>query len=116
LKTSDEDIQLTVTPAPVAKSHVASLLGTSLAAPVRLNNLSKLYADYCTKAGVSQPQFHQQAVTGNVGKTMHKVWIVMGNEKLELPVTFATVSEGRERVAKQVLGRLRSREKKDDLL
>jgi hypothetical protein len=115
LKASDEDVQLTVTPALVAKSHVASLLGTSLAAPVRLNNLSQLYTEYC-KAGVSQPQFHQQAVTDDVGKTKHKVWIVMGNEKLELPVTFATISEGQERVAKQVLGRLQSREKKNELL
>jgi len=97
LKASDEDVQLTVTPALVAKSHVASLL------------------EYC-KAGVSQPQFHQQAVTDDVGKTKHKVWIVMGNEKLELPVTFATISEGQERVAKQVLGRLQSREKKNELL
>jgi hypothetical protein len=38
----------------------------------------------------------------------------MGNEKLELPVTFATESEGRERVAKQVLSRLHSQGKKKD--
>jgi hypothetical protein len=41
----------------------------------------------------------------------YKVWIVMGSEKLELPVTFATVGEGEERVSKQVLNRLRSLEK-----
>lgn len=43
---------------------------------------------------------------------MYKVWIIMGSEKLELPVTFSNIDEGRERLAKQVLGRLRKADKK----
>ena len=35
----------------------------------------------------------------------------MGSERLELPVAFSTVVEGEERVAKQVLNRLRSQAK-----
>jgi len=92
VQVSDDDAQLRVTTIP-PKSHVTSLL------------------DYCGKEGVALPQFHQKAITDDKGKVSHKVWVIMGNEKLELPVTFATVIEGRERVAKQVLGRLRSKGK-----
>jgi len=95
MQLSDEDAQLKITPAPIVKSYVTSLL------------------DLCTKQGAPQPQFHQKPVTDDSGKITHKVWIIMGNEKLELPVTFTTVGEGRERVAKQVLGRLRSQGKTD---
>lgn len=74
--------------------------------------------DYCSKKGLPEPLFHDKIATdakGKIspGKLMHKVWIVMGGEKLELPVTFRRVNEGRERLAKQVLGRLRSQEKAD---
>jgi hypothetical protein len=44
------------------------------------------------------------------GKKGYKVWVISGAERLELPATFTNINEGRERVAKQVLGRLRKKE------
>jgi len=72
-----------------------------------------MFSDHCTEEGISRPQFYQKAITDDNGKTTHKVWIIMGNEKLQLPITFTTVDEGHERVAKQVLGRLRIQGKPD---
>jgi hypothetical protein len=74
--------------------------------------LTSFILDYCDKDGSPRHQFHQEVVTDGDGKTGHKVWVIMGMERLELPVTFASLNEGRERVAKQVLGRLRSQGKK----
>jgi hypothetical protein len=114
MRTPNADTQLKAIPAPVTKFHVESLIGTFLdLAMFHTAGITHKTLDYCTKEGVAQPQFHQMAVTDDSNKIIYKVWIILGDEKLELPVTFATVNEGRERVAKQVLGRLRSQGKKN---
>ena len=114
MQTPNADTQRKVTPAPVTKFHVESLIGMFLDLAMSLTaGITQKTLDYCTEEGVAQPQFHQMAVTDDSGKITYKVWIILGNEKLELPVTFATVNEGRESVAKQVLGRLRSQGKKN---
>jgi hypothetical protein len=73
-----------------------------------------LLPDYCSQERTTLPQFHHEMVVdSNTGVSRHKVWVRLGTERLELPVTFSSLSEGQERVARQVLNRLRSREKKD---
>ena len=72
------------------------------------------FADYCNRKGLTRPQIHHEVVPAgqaNSGGGLYKVWFVMGSERLELPVTFSTLGEGEERVAKQVLNRLRSQAK-----
>ena len=44
---------------------------------------------------------------------MFKVWIIIGKERFELQKTYQTAEEGQERVAKQVLARLRSQRKEE---
>lgn len=67
--------------------------------------------DHCDKEGLPRPQFHNEPVTDDEGKNGHKVWVILGKERLELPIAFPSLREGRERLAKQVLGRLLSRGK-----
>ncbi|KAI6012239.1 hypothetical protein EDC04DRAFT_741875 [Pisolithus marmoratus] len=59
--------------------------------------------EYCIRNGSSTPSFHEEQEQG-----MFKVWIIVGKERFELRRTYRTVEEGRQRVAKQVLARLRS--------
>ncbi|KAL5501067.1 hypothetical protein ACEPAH_9454 [Sanghuangporus vaninii] len=80
----------TAPPTPVSTSHVQQLLR------------------YCESESLSSPEFGSKQVKNERGEEEFKVWIVMGKERLELPVTFTSENEGRQRVAKQVLQRLRS--------
>ncbi|KAF9005117.1 hypothetical protein BDQ17DRAFT_1471311 [Cyathus striatus] len=68
------------------------------------SNVAELLA-FCFRQNIPQPQFHDE----KQGLSKHKVWVVHGAERLELPIAFNSVSEGRERLAKQTLQRLRSR-------
>lgn len=54
------------------------------------------------------PEFGSKLKHDDEGNGTFSVWIVLGNERMELPNTFNTENEGRERVARQVLKRLRS--------
>lgn len=56
---------------------------------------------------MAQPTFHKKEVSNDDGKKVFKVWLVLAKERLELPVTYVDVNQGRERVAKQVLARIR---------
>ena len=40
----------------------------------------------------------------------YKVWVVLGEERLELPRTYTVIEEGEEKMARKVLRHLRSRE------
>jgi len=40
----------------------------------------------------------------------YKVWVVLGQERLELPTAYAKVEEGEEKVARKVLQRLRAQD------
>ena len=62
---------------------------------------------YCELQSLSSPEFGAKQVKNNRGEDTYKVWVVMGKERLELPVTFSSENEGRQRVAKQVLQRLK---------
>lgn len=68
------------------------------------------YTEYCTQNRITSPQWHSSE-SGSKGR--YKVWCIMGNERMELAVDFANVDEGKERISKQVLNRLRSKEKAD---
>ncbi|KLO11981.1 hypothetical protein SCHPADRAFT_941628 [Schizopora paradoxa] len=73
-------------------------------------NVELLY-DYCKAEkmdGTRRPVFSEQKVENSDGTSGHKVWVVMGTQKLELPLVFKTVGEGKERLARQVLQRLKS--------
>jgi hypothetical protein len=106
-------LRVTVERAP--KSHVTALLGARMnVIETRRTILTKRHLDFCDGIGLSQPQFHHEIVTDSEGKNAHKVWVVLDLERLELPVTFPSLSVGRERVAKQVLRRLRSRANKNN--
>lgn len=64
---------------------------------------------YCENEGLPWPEFGSKQMKNERGEGVFKVWIVMGKERLELPLAFLSENEGRQRVAKQVLQRLRSR-------
>ncbi|KAH9940613.1 hypothetical protein B0H21DRAFT_754394 [Amylocystis lapponica] len=70
------------------------------------SNVTALY-DHCSTAGLSNPQFYNELVTEGQ-ETKHKVWVIVGKQRLELPITFSSLSQGQERVAKKVLEQLRS--------
>ncbi len=63
--------------------------------------------DYCAKSKLPPPEFCHEIAQGK-GDSMHKVWIIIGKQKYELPVQYASLSQGQERVAKKVLEQLHS--------
>ncbi|OCH85385.1 hypothetical protein OBBRIDRAFT_798230 [Obba rivulosa] len=82
------------------------------------SSVTALY-DHCRISGMPTPQFCHEIVKEQA-EMKHKVWVVIGKQKLELPVTFSSLSQGQERVAKRVLEQLRSQAQaepaKDDKL
>lgn len=69
--------------------------------------------DYCADEHLPRPEYSHKIVNEN-GRDMFKVWVVLGKEKLELPTVFHSVNEGKQRLAKQVLQRLKSQSKTGD--
>ncbi|KAI0667446.1 hypothetical protein C8Q78DRAFT_982101 [Trametes maxima] len=66
-------------------------------------SVTSLY-DYCQKHGMSAPQFCHEIQKGeSAGEPKHKVWVIVGKMKFELPITFASLTQGQEKVAKKVL-------------
>ncbi|KAF9242819.1 hypothetical protein BU15DRAFT_72469 [Melanogaster broomeanus] len=65
----------------------------------------KSYVDklikHCAQNGLGTPKFHEEK------SEKFKVWIIIGKERFDLPATYRTAEEGHQRVAKQVLARLR---------
>ncbi|OJT06754.1 hypothetical protein TRAPUB_2391 [Trametes pubescens] len=54
------------------------------------------------------PQFCHEILKGEqAGEPQHKVWVIIGKMKFELPITFASLSQGQEKVAKKVLDQFR---------
>ncbi|KAL4062794.1 hypothetical protein V8B97DRAFT_1994013 [Scleroderma yunnanense] len=70
----------------------------------------KSLIEYCTRNGLGSPSLREERNEFN----MFKVWIIIGKERFELGKTYQTAEEGRQRVAKQVLARLRSQRKDGD--
>ncbi|KAJ3537225.1 hypothetical protein NM688_g6720 [Phlebia brevispora] len=71
------------------------------------SSVTELY-DHCAKQSLSAPQFCNEVVTDDKGDSKHKVWVIIGKQKYELPIKFNSLSQGQERVAKKVLEQLRS--------
>ncbi|KAF8315797.1 uncharacterized protein EI90DRAFT_300196 [Cantharellus anzutake] len=68
--------------------------------------------ELCKEAGKPRPVFHSNAV--NTGRSVeYSIWIVMGKERLELPVTFPDLKTGQEKLSKQVVAHLHRTLKKD---
>lgn len=62
--------------------------------------------DFCAREKKPQPHFYREAIFGDTG-TRYKVWMEMGSERLELSTTFENLDDGKERLSRQVLNRLR---------
>ena len=54
------------------------------------------------------PQFCNEIIIDEKGESKHKVWVIVGKQRYELPIKFNSLSQGQERVAKRVLEQLRS--------
>lgn len=118
--------------APPVTAPVAPLVGTSVGTETQPSFVQQLI-DYCKSHKLDLPEFggkikHEEVDDGDDGddgdvgnncdnnanekkqkqKDKYAVWIVLGNERMELPNLFDSENEGRERVARQVLKRLRS--------
>ncbi|KAI0367916.1 hypothetical protein BV20DRAFT_981087 [Pilatotrama ljubarskyi] len=69
-------------------------------------NVAALF-DYCRTAGMPTPQFCHEILKGeHAGEPKHKVWVIIGKMKFELPIEFSSLSQGQEKVAKKVLDQL----------
>ena len=71
--------------------------------------------EYCKAGGYPCPQFFdalldEKAVVDATANPRYKVWIVLGQERLELPTTYANVEDGEEKLARKVLQRLRAQD------
>ncbi|PIL32569.1 hypothetical protein GSI_05272 [Ganoderma sinense ZZ0214-1] len=68
-------------------------------------NVQALY-DYCNQHGMPTPQWGQELTNGDVRK--HKVWVVIGKMKFEIPVPFSSLSQAQERVAGKVVDQFKA--------
>ncbi|KAF8840465.1 hypothetical protein BDN67DRAFT_644579 [Paxillus ammoniavirescens] len=85
------------------KSHVKKLTGEQrLLGSCHLGLVICLHVDHCGQKGLGTPAFHEEK-----SENKFKVWIIIGKERFDLPTTYHTAEEGRQRVAKQVLAHLR---------
>jgi hypothetical protein len=72
--------------------------------------------EYCKVHGYPFPRFFhalddsENAYGLGGAAARYKVWVVLGEERLELPTTYAVIEEGEEKMARKVLRHLRSRE------
>jgi hypothetical protein len=76
--------------------------------------------EYCKVHRHPQPRFFNAPgdidadaveVVGADNPMRYRVWVVLGQERLELPTTYVRIEEGEEKVARKVLHRLCSRDK-----
>ncbi len=65
-----------------------------------------LGVDYCNDHGMPTPQWGQELSNGDVRK--HKVWVVIGKMKFEIPVPFSSLSQAQERVAGKVVNQFKA--------
>ncbi|KAI0631665.1 hypothetical protein C8Q77DRAFT_1159426 [Trametes polyzona] len=76
-------------------------------------HVTALY-DHCRTTGMPTPQFCHEIQKGeHAGEPQHKVWVIIGKMKFELPVAFSSLSVGQEKVAKKVLDSFRQSSDKD---
>ena len=65
-------------------------------------------AEYCKANAHPCPRFEESAADTDAPR--YKVWIVLGQERLELPTTYVKVEDGEEKLARKVLQRLRAQD------
>ena len=76
------------------------------------NELDGVILGYCRSKSLSDPEFVSKLTFDDgdqAGTSKFKVWVVLGKERLELPISYANEAEGRERAARLVLQRLRAK-------
>ncbi|KAF8258505.1 hypothetical protein EI94DRAFT_1911940 [Lactarius quietus] len=69
--------------------------------------------EYCKAAGHPCPRFFDTPLDEaamDTANSRYKVWIVLGQERLELPAAYAKVEDGEEKLARKVLQRLRAQD------
>jgi len=67
--------------------------------------------EYCKAGGHPCPRFFNAPVEEGAGDALqYKVWVVLGEERLELPTGYAEIEEGEDKVARKVLQRLRTQD------
>ncbi len=65
--------------------------------------------DYCNQCNKPTPQWYHEIIKGDVSSdSKHKVWVIIGKTRFELPVTFPSLSEGQEKLAKKVVHQLKA--------
>ncbi|TBU39205.1 hypothetical protein BD309DRAFT_872776 [Dichomitus squalens] len=86
---------------PKAPGKVVSIQSTPK------TNVSALY-DYCNEHHLPTPQWCHEMPKDQPGEKKHKVWVVIGKMKFELPVTFSSLGQGQEKVAKKVVDQFKA--------
>ena len=77
----------------------------------RVDSVASYDVDYCNTTQISQPQWSHEIIKGNgTGEPKHKVWVVIGKTKYELPITFSSLSQGQEKIARKVVDQLKASE------
>ncbi|KAH9159017.1 hypothetical protein EDB89DRAFT_2056365, partial [Lactarius sanguifluus] len=95
-------------PTPVLEPTTMSKTSTLTYAP---SSCKEELIEFCKANGHPRPRFlHAPLDDGAVDPVAprYKVWLVLGQERLELPTAYFKVEEGEEKVAKKVLQRLRA--------
>lgn len=87
---------------------------TPLPEPTTSTYLSKEeLIEYCKVNAHPCPQFLDEPLDEGLtdaAAPRYKVWIVLGQERLELPTTYVKVEDGEEKLARKVLQRLRAQD------
>ncbi|TFY56928.1 hypothetical protein EVG20_g8744, partial [Dentipellis fragilis] len=68
--------------------------------------------EYCSRSSLPAPRFSSKEESGADGTARYKPSVIMGKEKLELPGPYEDRADGEERLALQVLKRMRAQAKK----
>lgn len=69
--------------------------------------------EYCKVNAHPCPQFLDEPLDEGLtdaAAPRYKVWIVLGQERLELPATYVKIEDGEEKLARKVLQRLRAQD------
>ena len=105
----------TPTPVPVPEPTTSTysckeeLIGAFVLFVISLSKVTEgTGAEYCKANAHPCPRFEEGAADTDAPR--YKVWIVLGQERLELPTTYVKVEDGEEKLARKVLQRLRAQD------
>jgi len=95
------------------KPAISQLFGSSihLTFGIKIIIPFTCFTEFCAMNDQPVPELHSEVVpsTSGSGVNEHKVWMIVGKERLELPNTHASLSVAQEKLAKLVLSRLTKR-------